>query len=143
MAPFLFQVIDKLIGSRALRAIWLMCGIWMTLSSDRVSSAQVKPADEELLLGARKLVDIRPEGAKPFELNARFRVQINVPLDGHLVWKWAAKDRWSREITMGAYHQVDIRKEDSLYISRNAPFTPARIRQLEELLDVLSWDVNK
>ena len=110
--------------------------------------ADVGPADQQLLTAAADLVNIRSIGAGPFQLDADFRAQINIPRDGHLTLKWVAKDLWSLEITMGDYRQLNVRKGDTLYISRNAPFTPLRLSELQGLLDVFSseaddWQIKK
>ena len=103
----------------------------------------VGPSDQELLTAAADLVDIHSTSAKSFELDASFSAQVNVPQDGHLTWKWVAKDLWSQEITMAGFRQLSVRKGDNLHISRNAPFTPLRITQLQDLLKVLSVDVDE
>jgi TonB family protein len=37
---------------------------------------------------------------------------------------------------MGAFQQIDVRNGEKLYTSRNAPFTPVRVRQLLSLLHI-------
>lgn len=101
----------------------------------------------DLLTATSRLVDIRSNGDKPFQLDADFTAQTNLKLEGHLIWKWSAKDLWSQEIRMGDYREVSIRNGDTLYVSRNAPFTPLRVTQLQGLLTVFSaeqnWKVRK
>lgn len=103
--------------------------------------ADAGSADQQLPTTAANRVDIRSSSAKPFELDADFTAQINTPQDGRLTWKWAARDLWRQEITMGDYRQVMVRDGDTLNISRNRPFTPLRIDQLQKLLNVLSVDI--
>ena len=105
-----------------------------------VGLAAVNSSDQQLLLSASDLVNIRAGDAKPFQLEADIRLQFNVPLDGNFTWKWAAKDLWMQEILMGNYSEIRVRKGESLYISRNAPFSPLQIIQLEDLLNVFSVD---
>lgn len=110
--------------------------------------AVVNPADQQLLTAVSERVGIRSPGAKPFQMDADFMAQSVVPEHGHLTWEWAAEDLWSQEITMGDYRQVNVRKGDTLYISRNAAYTPLRISQLQDLLNVFSpegggWQVKK
>jgi TonB family protein len=59
---------------------------------------------------------------------------MQVPAKGHLTLKWETDDRWWRRIVMGDFEQIDIRNGDKLYTSRNAPFTPVRIKELVHLL---------
>lgn len=111
-------------------------------------SAGVDPAGEQALISASILVDIRAADAKPLQLEISFRAQINAPQDGHFTLKWASKDLWWLQITMGDYRQLEVRKGDTLYISRNAPFTPLRITELWDLIGVFSgnpeyWQVKK
>jgi TonB family protein len=100
----------------------------------------VDPADQQLLASSSDLVNIRSANAKPFQLEADIRLQINVPQDGHFTWKWAAKDLWVQEIILGDYRQTNVRNADTLYISRNGPFTPLRISELQDLVNVFSAD---
>lgn len=92
----------------------------------------------DILTTTSERVDVRSDGAKPFQLDADFTAQTNLKLEGHLTWKWNAKDLWSQEIRMGEYRQRSVRKGDILYVSRNAPFTPLRIIELQDLLTVFS-----
>jgi TonB family protein len=43
---------------------------------------------------------------------------------------------------MGDFRQLSVRKGDNLCISRNAPFTPPRITELQDLLKVFSVDAD-
>jgi len=104
--------------------------------------AGVDPAEQQLLKAATNRVDIRSSSAKAFELDAEFTAQFNTPKDGHLTWKWAARDLWRQEITMGDYRQVMVRNGDTLYNSRNEPFIPLRIDELQKLLNVLPVDID-
>jgi hypothetical protein len=125
--------------------MWKVLAIFgvSVLLSTILGLADVGPADQQLLTAAADLVDIRSTSAKSFQLDASFSAQVNIPQDGHLTWKWVAKDLWSQEITMAGFHQLSVRKGDSLYISRNTPFTPLRITELQDLLKVLSVDVDE
>ena len=110
--------------------------------------AEVNSADQQRLTEASDRVDIRSQGAKPFQLDADFTAQTNVPQDGHFTLKWVNKNLWSQEITIGGYRQLNIRKGDILYISRNGRFTPLRVKELLDLLDVFSaesdsWQIKK
>lgn len=96
----------------------------------------VKTSGEQLLKSAADVVNIRANNAKPFQLDCDFVAQGQVPLNGHATLKWSAKDLWSEEVTMGEYKELRILKGDSLYISRNLPYTPMRVGDLEDLLDL-------
>jgi TonB family protein len=104
------------------------------------ASAGDDPVVEQKLILASSLVDLRADDAKPFQLELNFRAQNLVSQDGHLTLKWAAKDRWWQLVTMGDYQQLEVRKGDTLYLSRNAPFTPLRISELIALMRVFSAD---
>ena len=111
-------------------------------------SLAVNPAAEQVLTDASDLVDIRGKDAKPFQLELDFHAQNKVLQDGHLTLKWAAKDLWWQQVTMGEFRQVQVRKGDILSIRGNMPFTPVRISELGDLLRVLSaeakdWEVKK
>ena len=97
---------------------------------------------QQLLKTSSDQVDIRSDG-RPFRLEADFTAHINVPQNGHLTWQWMSKNLWSQEIVLGEYRQLNIRKGDTLYISRNLPFTPSRITELLDLLVVLSADADE
>jgi TonB family protein len=43
---------------------------------------------------------------------------------------------------MGDYRQMTLRKGEMLYITRNAPFTPLRVSELQDLLNVFSVDAD-
>jgi TonB family protein len=92
------------------------------------------PAAQQLLVTAKQQASLFHDHASPLQLDVDFFAQMNVPASGHLTEKWEAKDRWWRRIVMGDFEQNDIRNGDKLYTSRNAPFTPVRIKELISLL---------
>jgi TonB family protein len=113
--------------------------LFLSMVASRCHAA-VDSADQQLLVSASDLVNIRSTDAEPFQLEADIRLQINVPQDGHFTWKWAGKDLWVQEILMGDYSEIRMRKADALYTSRNAPFTPLQVTELEDLVNVFSAD---
>jgi TonB family protein len=92
--------------------------------------------DQQLLSAAAESLDIRSEGSKPFQLDADFTALNKVPMRGHLTWKWLANDHWSQEITMPNFRQRNVRIGDTLYTSRNLPFTPLRVKELQDLFEI-------
>lgn len=125
-----------------------MCGVMLLPLAFSVCLAEVKPADTQLLTAVRERADLRSPGAKPFQLEADFTAQSTIQRHGHFTWEWAAQDLWSQEITMGNYRQLSVRKGDTLYISRNASFTPLRVTQLQDLIRVFpgeagDWQIKK
>ena len=98
--------------------------------------AGTNPAAQQSLIDAKQQANIFQHDASPFQLEMVFLVQMEVPTRGHLTLKWEADDHWWRRIVMGDFEQTDIRNGDKLYTSRNAPFTPLRIRQLVSLLQL-------
>jgi TonB family protein len=96
--------------------------------------ASINPAAQQLLITAKQQASIFHDGASPLQLDVDFLAQMNVAAHGHLTLKWAAKDRWWRRIVMGNFEQIEVRKGDRLYTSRNMAFTPVRIRELISLL---------
>jgi len=114
----------------------------IVLLSATACFASDDPAADQLAASVSKLVDIRSADSKPFQMDASFRAQVNSPQDGHLTWKWAAKDLWTKEITLGSYREFQVRKGDFLYISRNLAFTPERVAELIDLLTVFSADLD-
>ena len=96
----------------------------------RLSLAGTDPAVQPLLVAAEQQVDLFNHDASPFQLEVDFIAQIQVPTQGHLTYRWEAKDRWWRKVSMGAFEQIDVKNGEKLYTSRNTPFTPVRVRQL-------------
>jgi protein TonB len=126
----------------------MMRGMLVLFFTVSVCAAGIDPAGEQELTSAGNLVDIRAADAKPFQLEISFSAQSNFPQDGHLTMKWAAKDLWRLQVTMGDYQQLEVRKGDTRYISRNGRFTPIRISELLDLVAILpgqpeEWEVNK
>ncbi len=64
------------------------------------------------------------DNPSPIRLDVGFIAQQAVPTEGHFTLLWAAADRWWRKITLGDFQEVEVRKGEKLYISRNLPFTP-------------------
>ena len=100
-------------------------------------AATVDPAEKQILITAAQQADIFSSDAAPFELDIHFRADAQVPMDGTMVTKWAAKDLFYRKITVGKYEETDIRSGEQSAISRNSPFTPERVLELIGLLDVV------
>jgi protein TonB len=126
----------------------ILCAFLVFLFSACAYAANDNQAGEQLLTDAGKLVDIQATDAKPFQLDIDFQAQVNSPQTGHFTLKWAGEDRWWRQISMGPYRQVEVRKGEMVYNSRNNPFTPLRIAELLELVPVFSddkdfWQVKK
>lgn len=124
------------------------CGMLPLLAILLVVLSRADSADEQLLLTIENRVDIQSSQGKPFQLEADFSAQMNVPQEGHITWKWLNKDNWSQVITLGGYGETKVRKGEILYISHNAPFTPLRVSELLSLLAVSSsvskyWEVKK
>jgi TonB family protein len=107
--------------------LFLFCAFHLLLAS-------TNPASQQLLITAKQQASLFQHDVSPFELDIDFLVQVQVPTQGHLSLKWEADERWWRKIVVGDFEQIDIRNGDRLYTSRNAPFTPVRIRELISLL---------
>ncbi len=106
------------------------------LAAARLSQAGADPSAQELLIGAERQVDLFNRDASPFQLEIDFVAQVQVPTKGHLTYRWEARDRWWRKVSMGAFQQIDVKNGEKLYTSRNAPFTPVRVRQLLNSLQI-------
>ena len=83
-----------------------------------------------------------------FHLEADFVAQLTKPETGHLTWNWSTKDSWYREISLGKYHEIRVRKGDQLFIARNAVFTPLPVLEIDQLFAKPSvrfdkWEVKK
>lgn len=100
-------------------------------------SAGVDSSAQQLLTAAARQVNIFTADAAPFQLDADFIAQIQVPTEGHLILRWDSKDRSWRRIINGDFEQIDIKKGEVVYLKRNAPFTPIRVREVIGLLPVL------
>jgi len=106
------------------------------LATARLSLAGADPAAQQLLVAAEQQADLFNHDASPFQLEVDFVAQVQVPTQGHVTYRWEAKDRWWRKVSMGAFQQIDVKNGERLYTSRNTPFTPVRVRQLLSLLQV-------
>ena len=85
-------------------------------------------------MNAEKQSNLFHDQAGPFQLEVDFIAQFNVPTHGHLTLKWKGKDGWWSRVETGGFEQITVQKDDRLYTSRNAGFTPLRVRELLRLL---------
>lgn len=113
----------------------ILAGLFL-LAATRLSLAGVDPVAQQLLIAAEQQADLFSRDASPFQLEVDFVAQVQVPTQGHVTYRWEAKDRWWRKVSMGAFQQIDVTNGEKLYTSRNAPFTPVRVRQLLSLLQI-------
>ena len=102
--------------------------------------AGTNPSAEQTLATAEEQVDMQSAGGDSFHLEMDFVAQNMVPMKGHLTLRWAAEDRWWRNVSMGDFREIDIRNGEKLYISRNLAYTPMRVKELETLIQI-SQDV--
>jgi TonB family protein len=93
-----------------------------------------KLAEQQLLAIAQHQANLFQKENGPFQLDADFTAQIQVPMKGHLILKWEAADRSWSKIVMGPFEQIAIRDGEKSYIVRNHPYTPVRIAELFNLL---------
>ena len=91
---------------------------------------------QQSFIAAEQLVDLSSNQTDPYQLDIDFVAQFNVPTPGHLTYKWEAKDRWWRRVVVGDFQQIQIRNGEWQYTVRNLDFTPLRIRDLFDLLNV-------
>lgn len=85
------------------------------------------------------LKDIEAQGSawsenQSFLLEADFVTQLHKVETGHFTAKWAAKDLWQEETTLGNFHQIIVRKDDQIFTARNLAFTPLPVREILEVL---------
>jgi TonB family protein len=69
-----------------------------------------------------------------FLLEGDFVTQLHKAETGHFTAKWAAKDLWQEETTLGDFHQIAVRKDDQTFTARNLAFTPLPVREILEVL---------
>lgn len=101
--------------------------------------AEHDAALQQTLLTALQSFDLTYGQSSPFQLDVDFAAQFSKfdkPIPGHLTFKWQAKDRWRREVEVGDFQSVEIRKGDWRYILRNGNYTPLRVQELLGLLDL-------
>jgi len=91
-------------------------------------------AAEQLLTSAEQQGNLFRDNRSPILLEVSFVAQQDIPVHGHLSWRWAAKDRWWRKVDLSDFQQIEIRNDDKLYTIRNLPFTPFRVGELISLL---------
>jgi TonB family protein len=128
----------------------VLCVVLFVSCASQSRAADERDA-ESLVKTIQAVTNLRAADAKPFEMNVSFTAQVKNMEDGHFTLKWAKSNLWSEEVTLGQYHEMDVRKGDTLYVSRNLPFTSLRVTELKELLEIdpLSariakfWDVGK
>jgi TonB family protein len=109
---------------------------FLVLSAAVPAIAGSNPAGQDLLTRAAQQANLFNPEVSPFQLDVDFVIQKQAPIEGHLIWKWQANDRWWRSIGVGDFRQIDIRNGDKLFTSRNLPYThtPLRILELLQLL---------
>jgi TonB family protein len=95
---------------------------------------------QQLLSKAMAQSDLFHDQAKPLQLDVDFSAQMYIPAQGHLTFKWEAKNRWWRKVVMGKFEETEIQNGEMHYVTRNAEFTPIRIGQLEGLLQFAEPD---
>jgi TonB family protein len=96
--------------------------------------ASKNPSAQRLLIAAQRQADLFNNRARSFQLEVDFLAQLNVPTLGHLTLKWESEDRWWSNAVMGGFEQTTVRAGDTLYIFRNADYTPLRVGELTALL---------
>jgi TonB family protein len=106
------------------------------VATTRLSLGATDPVAQQLLVTAEQQADLFSPDASPFQLEVDFVAQIQVPTQGHLTYRWEASDRWWRKISMGLFQQIEIKNGERLYTSRNAEFTPVRIRDVLNLISI-------
>lgn len=99
-------------------------------------AAMDKATAQQLLVSAARRAALLEDAPQPFELDVKFTAMINTPRQGHLKLRWEAKDRWWSKVTLEPFEQVKIKNGERSYTLRNTDFTPLRIQDLFELLDV-------
>jgi len=92
-------------------------------------------AGQELLTRAEQQANIFAADASPVHMEVDFVVQNQLQAYGHLSYQWESKDKWWRKVTMLGYEEIDIRDGEKESIVRNIGFTPARVKELEALID--------
>jgi len=113
------------------RAIFITAFVWFACLP---AMATNDPTMQQTLLSAMQSGDITADQPSSFQLDIDFVIDSSAPTPGHLTLKWAAKDRWWREVTVGDFRQTEVRNGPWRYIARNLSFTPIRIGNLFDLL---------
>ena len=103
-----------------------------------LASAGATPDAEQILSEAARGTNVFVADTAPFLLESSFNVQVQVPTEGHLTIRWASNNRFVRHVDTGGFQQTEIRKGESLFTSRNLPFTPLRVTELISLLSGVS-----
>jgi TonB family protein len=89
---------------------------------------------QQLLVAAEQQAQLFHDSSSPFRLDLSFTAQQVVPVQGHLTWTQATRDRWRREVTLSDFKQIEIRNGESFYTSRSLSFTPFRVSEVMGLL---------
>ena len=94
-----------------------------------------KLSADELLTKARN--QINPSLAGPHHLLAQVTVLVanKKEAKGTYILDWAAPDRFREEIHLPGYDEVKVALGTTLYRKRNLDYIPARVFQLEELMN--------
>ncbi|MBV9572420.1 MAG: energy transducer TonB [Acidobacteriales bacterium] len=103
------------------------------LAASSLLAGSGNPDAQQLLIAAKQQASLFQDHS-PLQLDVDFVAQVNVPEPGHLTLKWESTERWWRRIVMANFEQIEVHNGDRLYTSRNAGFTPLRLRELISLL---------
>jgi TonB family protein len=98
------------------------------------ATGEDRAALQQLLVSASQRSQLAHDPSGPYQLDVEFDTQQLVPAHGHLTLKWEADDRWWRRTDLGDFHQIEVKNGQWHFISRNANFTPLRVKELIELL---------
>jgi TonB family protein len=105
--------VDKLLVYHALlnMRIPISIPICLLLLAGASYRANDKAAGKELLEKARKVSDIRAEGAATFRMEGTFRISSKKgekEIEGRYTEIWVSKTKWRREAQTGSSHNVEI-----------------------------------
>ncbi|HEV2298316.1 MAG TPA: energy transducer TonB [Candidatus Acidoferrales bacterium] len=119
----------KQIGRASVAAILLV----VALCCASFVGAQ-KQSPDDLISKARNAVS--PSLMGPHHLEAQVTVVTGEKKDkGTYVLDWAATDRFREEIHLPGYDEIKVVSGTTLYRKRSADYIPARVFQLEELMN--------
>ena len=69
----------------------------------------------------------------PYVLEADFKGQGAVPMQGHLRLQWQTKDHWRSRLDLGPFQEIRIRNGEMEYTLRNYDYTPLQVNEFFSL----------
>jgi TonB family protein len=101
--------------------------ICLLLLAGASSGANDKAVGKELIEKARKLSDIRAEGAPAFRIEGSFRIipkKGGKEIGGTYTEIWISRSKWRREVQTSSFHRVEVGTGDKKWLADSGSDRP-------------------